>query len=98
MITVPAPSAADSVKHAADLPANVFHELTSCDYFKVWKLQVTKPISFDQTHPFMIMSVVEGHGLVNGQMIRKGDHFILPDGIGRIDMQGAMTLIASSVK
>ena len=46
----------------------------------------------------MIMSVIEGQGLVNGQMIKKGDHFILPDGIGKIDMQGDMTIIASSVK
>ena len=44
------------------------------------------------------MSVIEGEGLVNGQMIRKGDHFILPSGLGKVDLQGDMTLIASSVK
>jgi len=44
------------------------------------------------------MSVIEGEGLVNGQMIRKGDHFILPSGFGKVELQGDMTLIASSVK
>ena len=98
VITVPAPSAEDSVSHAADLPANTMNELIACDYYKVYKLTVTEPVSFEQDHPFLIMSVIEGEGLVNGQMIRKGDHFILPSGFGKVDLQGDMTLIASSVK
>ena len=98
VITVPAPSAEDSVSHAADLPANTMNELIACDYYKVYKLIVTEPVSFEQEHPFLIMSVIEGEGLVNGQMIRKGDHFILPSGFGKVDLQGDMTLIASSVK
>lgn len=98
VITVPAPSAEDSVSHAADLPANTMNELIACDYYKVYKLSVTEPVSFEQEHPFLIMSVIEGEGLVNGQMIRKGDHFILPSGLGKVDLQGDMTLIASSVK
>lgn len=98
VITVPAPSAEDSVSHAADLPANTMNELIACDYYKVYKLTVTEPVSFEQEHPFLIMSVIEGEGLVNGQMIRKGDHFILPSGFGKVDLQGDMTLIVSSVK
>lgn len=98
VITVPAPSAEDSVSHAADLPANTMNELIACDYYKVYKLSVTEPVSFEQEHPFLIMSVIEGEGLVNGQMIRKGDHFILPSGFGKVELQGDMTLIASSVK
>ena len=98
VITVPAPSAEDSVSHAADLPANTMNELIACDYYKVYKLTVTEPVSFEQEHPFLIMSVIEGEGLVNGQMIRKGDHFILPSDFGKVDLQGDMTLIASSVK
>ena len=46
----------------------------------------------------MNVSVIEGEGLVNGQMIRKGDHFILPAGIGTVDFQGDMSLILSSTK
>ena len=98
VITVPAPSVEDSVSHAADLPANTMNELIACDYYKVYKLTVTEPVSFEQEHPFLIMSVIEGEGLVNGQMIRKGDHFILPSGFGKVELQGDMTLIASSVK
>lgn len=96
VITVPAPSAKDSVKSALDLPKNTWNELISCDYYKVWKMEVTKPVSFEQVYPFMIMSVIEGEGLINGQMIKKGDHFILPDGFGEATLRGNMQIVAST--
>ena len=43
------------------------------------------------------MSVVAGEGLINGQMIRKGGHFILPCGYGEVELQGQMEIIASAV-
>ena len=98
VITVPAPSAEDSVKYVDDLPKNVMNELISCDYYTVWKLDVTEPVYIKQDQPFMNMSVIEGEGLVNGQMIKKGDHFILPAGIGEVHLRGNMKIIASSVK
>lgn len=98
VITVPAASAKDAVKSAADLPKNVMNELISCDYYTVWKIDVTEPVSFTQEYPFLIMSVIEGAGLMNGQMIKKGDHFILPAGYGKVDLQGDMVLIASTAK
>lgn len=98
VITVPAPSAKDSVRFVDDLPKNVMNELISCDYYTVWKLDVTKPVVVEQKYPFLCISVIEGEGIVNGQMIRKGDHFILPAGIGEVTLQGDMKIIASSVK
>ena len=98
VITVPAPSAADSVKSALALPENTLNELISCDYYTVWKLDVAGVMSFEQTHPFLIMSVIEGEGSVDGRRICKGDHFILPQGYGTAELRGEMTLIASSVR
>ncbi|MDE6816814.1 MAG: class I mannose-6-phosphate isomerase [Lachnospiraceae bacterium] len=98
VITVPAPSAADSVKSALTLPENTLNELISCDYYTVWKLDVAGVMSFEQTHPFLIMSVIEGEGCVDGRRICKGDHFILPQGYGTAELRGEMTLIASSVR
>ena len=98
VITVPAPSAADSVKSALALPENTMNELISCDYYTVWKLDVAGVMSFEQTHPFLIMSVIEGEGSVDGRRICKGDHFILPQSYGTAELRGQMTLIASSVR
>lgn len=98
VITVPAPSAGDSVKSALNLPENTLNKLISCDYYTVWKLEVEGSMNFEQTHPFLIMSVIEGEGTIDGQRIHKGDHFILPDKFGSVELTGQMTLIASSVK
>lgn len=98
VITVPAPSLEDSIKSTLALPKNAMNELISCEDYRVWKLDITEKFSFEQIHPFLTMSVVEGEGLINGHRIGKGDHFILPDGFGRVDLQGEMMLIASSVR
>lgn len=97
VITVPAKPVEESVVNADMLPANQMNLLIACDYYKVWKLDVTESVTFDQEYPFLIMSVVDGEGLINGRMIRKGDHFILPSGYGEVRLQGSMQLIASTV-
>lgn len=97
VITVPAPSAAESVRSAAKLSPNMLHELIACDYYKVWKLELAGDISFEQAHPFLNVSVIEGQGEINGREIQKGDHFIVPCGFGNVELRGDMTLIMSSM-
>lgn len=97
VITVPAKPAAECVKDAADMPKDRKNLLISCPYYKVWKIDVTNQISFAQEHPFLIMSVIAGDGLLNGQQIKKGDHFILPCGYGEVALRGKMEIIAASI-
>lgn len=97
VITVPAKPVEQSVMTVGDMPAGQMNLLICCDYYKVWKLDVTEAVTVEQKYPFLIMSVIEGDGLINGQMIRKGDHFILPDGYGEARMQGNMQLIVSTI-
>ena len=80
------------------MPNNEMNELISCHNYSVWKLELADKISFEQKHPFLIMSVIEGEGSIDNHKIKKGDHFILPNNYGMVDMQGDMTLIASSIK
>lgn len=97
VITVPAKPTGESVKEAANLPKDQRNLLIDCPYYKVWKIDVANQISFPQEHPFLIMSVVAGDGLINGQMIQKGDHLILPCGYGEVELQGEMEIIASAI-
>ena len=80
VITVPAKPAEECVWETANLPKDQKNLLIACDYYKVWKIDVANRISFPQEHPFLIMSVTAGEGLINGQVIQKCDHFILPCG------------------
>lgn len=98
VITVPAKSVDDSVKSALNLPENQLNELYSCKYYTIFKADVNGKMEFEQKYPFLLVSVLEGDGIVGGSPVKKGDHFILPNGYGKVEMQGKMSLIVSTVK
>lgn len=98
VITVPAKSVEDSVKSALGLPENELNELYSCNYYDIFKIDVNGKMSINQEYPFLLMSVLEGDGIVNGQPVKKGDHFILPCGFGEVELQGTMSIMASTVR
>jgi len=85
------------VKSVADLPVNTLNELYVCKYFHIYKIEVSGKMTFEQNAPFMNMTVTEGNGIVNGQPVKKGDHFILPNGFGNVELQGRMQIIASTI-
>ena len=97
VINVPAKSVEDSVKSAAHVEKNKLNELYSCQYYKVFKIELDGKMEFEQEYPFLIMSVLEGDALLNGQRIKKGDHFILPNGYGKVEFQGNLEIIASTI-
>ena len=98
VITVPSKPVEEIVVTPAELPKNRMNRLISCDYYTAWKLDVTEPVAFSQNEPFLIMSVVEGSGLLDEQPIKKGDHFILPAGYGTYTLRGNMEIVASTAK
>jgi beta-glucosidase len=69
--------------------------LISCDYYTVWELEVSGTVSYiqDNDYSFLIVCVIEGDGLIDGQQIRAGDHFILPYGYGKAELMGEMRLV-----
>ena len=73
VITVPAKSVEDSVKSACNLSKNKLNELYSCNYYKIYKLEVEGKAEFEQTEPFLLLSVLEGDGIVNSHPVKKGD-------------------------
>lgn len=97
VITVPAKSVEDSIFHVKEAVGDQMVSLISCKYYHVWKIDVEQQFRFRQEHPFLIMSVLDGSGSINGQPVKKGDHFILPDGFGEIELQGRLELIASTI-
>ena len=84
VITVPAKSAADSVKSVADLPVNTLNELYACKYFHIYKIDVSGKMTFEQNAPFMNMTVTDGNGIVNGQPVKKGDNAKFPKLTNRV--------------
>lgn len=95
--TVPAETVENTIQSTDGLPENQLNRLYSCKYYEVFKLDVKGKMAFEQSFPFLLMSVVEGSGSVNGFALQKGAHFILPYELGAVNMAGEMTIIASTI-
>lgn len=97
VITVPAKSVADSVIDTTTIPKDELHLLYECEFYKVFQMEIETNASFQQKYPFMLMSVLEGDGIMNGEYVKKGDHLILTAGAGQIEIQGTLTAICSAL-
>ncbi|MDR2045336.1 MAG: class I mannose-6-phosphate isomerase [Clostridium sp.] len=96
VIRVPDDTGDQAVRHCAGLPANRKNLLVECDYYKVWKLTVEREAAIVQDEPFLILSVLEGSGAVDGRPVAKGSHLLLPYGYGEVSFAGEMELILST--
>jgi beta-glucosidase len=96
VITVPAKSADNSVVHT-EKKDDAIQQLIRCPYYTVYRIDVEHRVETWQDKPFVLMSVVEGEGTLNGTHLKKGDHLILPDGYGKVELQGRMQIIASTI-
>lgn len=97
VINVPAEEVEDTVLDTMHIPKNQFCELMSCEYYKVFKADIDGEMTQEQSYPFLLMSVIEGEGVINGHLIAKGDHFIVPNGYGDMILNGKMQIIASTI-
>lgn len=68
-------------------------------YFSVYKWEIQTEASFQQNQYFQLISVIDGEATlrtVSGEFdIKKGNHFILPNGIESFVIKGNVTLIVS---
>lgn len=96
VINVPDETYQNAIKKAAPQEPNAWNLLTQSDYYKVWKLVVKDSFTFEQEHPFLIVSVLEGRGIIESHSVGKGDHLLIPAGYGRVEMLGDMEIIAST--
>ena len=69
--------------------------LVKCDFYTLEKWDVAGKYKFTMDKPFMNVSVINGEGKINGSKITKGDHFIIPSGIGECKISGDLTVMAS---
>ncbi|MCR5595617.1 MAG: beta-glucosidase [Lachnospiraceae bacterium] len=93
VIMVPSPEASSMVVHD-DSDEDIIR-LIRCRYYEVYRIRCNGDLKAEFDRPFMLMSVVEGSGVIDSHPVKKGDHFIVPAGYGKIGMLGDMKIIAS---
>lgn len=84
--------------HATDgLEKNKLNLIYNCDYYRIFKLELDGSARFLQEYPFLLITICEGEGTINGHAVRKGMHMILPSYFGNVNLEGHLLLIASTV-
>ena len=91
VITVPSPDAADMI--IRDDSDEQIAGLITCEYYEVCRISCSGGMSASFDKPFMLMSVVDGHGTIDSHPVKKGTHFIVPAGYGTLNMTGEMKQI-----
>ena len=90
---------ADYLLETSTIPGAVITKYVEAEYFTVYKWEVAGKAEFEQNHPFLLASVIEGEGVLKVDQetypIQKGDHFILPAGTGDFAIEGNIVLITS---
>ena len=73
-----------------------FTSLTSNSHFQVGKLELYGELELPIRVAYLLVSVIDGSATMNGQAITKGDHFIVPNCIRKLELSGNATLIISN--
>ena len=93
VITVPSPDISKLVVH--DDSTDDVIKLISCREYEVYRISCRDDLGVEFDRSFMLMSVIDGSGSVDGYDIKKGDHFIVPYGYGLLALTGDLKIIAS---
>lgn len=80
-----------------DITVNTnMRQLVTCPFYTVWKFDVDGMEKLTMDCRFMLVSVIEGDGDVDGEPIKKGDHFIIPSGYPALHFSGNLQMIVSA--
>ncbi len=74
----------------------VFTPLTANEHFQVAKINLNGSVSLTCSVPYLLVSVIDGAATLNGYQISKGDHFIVPNQIRKLNLEGYATLVISN--
>ena len=70
------------------------------DYFNVYKWDITETFTYRQTAAYTLVSVLEGEGVLevagDSYAIIKGMHFVLPNGISDVRLDGNFEMLVST--
>ncbi|MDO5417511.1 MAG: mannose-6-phosphate isomerase, class I [Lachnospiraceae bacterium] len=72
-------------------------KMVKCPFYSVTKVHVTKKVSFEQDQPFLMLSIIDGEGTIDGTAVKKGMNLILPCGYGTYTVEGDVEFMVSGV-
>lgn len=97
VINVPDKLSGNSIIHTSNKTQNELTLLYSCRFYKVFHLCLNGKMTFEQTYPFLNMTIINNSGMINGKPVKKGDHLIIPNDYGRVELTGELEAILSTI-
>lgn len=85
----------DQVLHDKDVPSGLQELIHTVDY-RVRILKSEGEAAYEINEPYLLASVIEGSGSLNGEAVRRGDHFLIPHGSGPLKLSGSVRIILAS--
>lgn len=70
-------------------------KLIACRFYTVEHADIHGKLRRKAQPLYEIISVLDGEGTINGERIKKGDHFLLPCGYGDYELRGELELMLS---
>lgn len=87
------------ISQVCEYDGSSVEELVREAYFSVYKWKIQSSFSYEVAEVFLICSVIEGCGELKTDagtsQLHKGDHFLIPNQTGKIEVVGELTLIVS---
>ncbi len=74
---------------------NVPGRLVSCRYYDVDRYDISGIRDFEKSDAFMIISVLEGEGGIDGRKIKAGESFIVSGGYGDFSIFGRLSIMVT---
>lgn len=71
----------------------ITERMITCPKYTVEKIEVRGRAEFEQNHPFILCSVLEGQGFIDHYKIKKGSHFIIPSDYKKYSLEGNLILM-----
>ncbi len=71
--------------------------LVSCRYYEVDRYDISGICDFEKSEAFMIISVLEGEGGIDGRKIKAGESFIVSGGYGDFSIFGRLSVMVTTL-
>lgn len=70
--------------------------LVKSEFFSLSKYEITECNTITNNKPFQLVSIIEGSGSINGESVKKGDHFVICSDCKEVQYNGIMTMMICS--
>lgn len=77
-------------------PNTYFTPIANNQYFQTAKIEINGNLELPLSAAYSLVSVIDGFATINGNNIKKGDHFIVPNEIRKLSITGCTTLVIAN--